>query len=70
LVVVTAGSGSDATQSASQNDLATLSTNSAHRVINGATHGALITSEEGAAAITQAILDVVSSVRSPGPLDG
>ena len=36
LVVLTAGIGSDATHSAAQNHLATLSTNSAHRVIDGA----------------------------------
>ena len=68
LVVLTAGSGSDAAHSAAQNDLATLSTNSVHRVIDGATHEALIADEEDAAATTQAILDVVSSVRSAGPL--
>ena len=68
LVVLTAGVGSDATHSAAQNDLATLSTNSVHRLIEGATHEALIANEEGAAATTQAILDVVSSVRSLGPL--
>ena len=49
---------------AAQNHLATLSTNSVHRVIDGATHEALIADEEDAAATTQAILDVVSSVRS------
>jgi pimeloyl-ACP methyl ester carboxylesterase len=68
LVVLTAGIGSDATHSAAQDDLATLSTNSVHRVIDGATHQALIANEEDAGATTQAILDVVSSVRSAGPL--
>ena len=68
LVVLTAGSGSDATHSAKQNHLATLSTNSAHRVIDGATHDSLISNEEHAAATTQAILDVVSSVRRGQPL--
>ena len=42
LVVLTAGIGSDATHLAAQNHLATLSTNSAHRVIDGATHEGLI----------------------------
>ena len=69
LVVLTAGIGSDATHSAAQNPLATLSTNSVHRVIDGASHQTLIANKEGAAATTQAILDVVSSVRSAGPLD-
>ncbi|MGB8385277.1 MAG: alpha/beta hydrolase [Dermatophilaceae bacterium] len=70
LVVLTAGIGSDATHSAAQNELATLSTNSAHRVIAGADHSALIEDEDGAANTTQAILDVVSSVRSATPLAG
>jgi pimeloyl-ACP methyl ester carboxylesterase len=68
LVVLTAGSGHDAAWSAAQNDMATLSTNSMHRVIDGATHISLIMDEKDAAATTQAILDVVSSVRSAGPL--
>ena len=65
LIVLTAGSGHDAAWSAAQNRMATLSTNSVHRVIAGATHEDLIGNEEDAAATTQAILDVVSSVRSP-----
>jgi pimeloyl-ACP methyl ester carboxylesterase len=64
LIVLTAGSGHDAAWSAAQNRMATLSTNSAHRVIAGATHEDLVGNEEDAAATTQAILDVVSSVRS------
>jgi len=68
LVVLTAGSGHDAAWSVVQNHLASLSTNSVHRVVDGATHGALILEEEPAAATTQAILDVASSVRSAGPL--
>jgi hypothetical protein len=68
LVVLTAGSGNDAAWQAKQKDLAALSTNSAHRVISGATHEALIAEQEYAAATTQAILDVVSSVRSSGSL--
>ena len=68
LVVLTAGSGNDAAWLAKQNHLASLSTNSVHRVIDGATHEALIAEQDGAAASTQAILEVVSSVRSAGPL--
>jgi pimeloyl-ACP methyl ester carboxylesterase len=68
LVVLTAGSGNDAAWSAKQNHLATLSTNSVHRVIDGATHEALIAEERDAAATTRAILDVVSSVRTLRPL--
>jgi pimeloyl-ACP methyl ester carboxylesterase len=68
LIVLTAGSGHDAAWSAAQNRMATLSTNSVHRIIDGATHEDLITDEEDAAATTQAILDVVSAVRSPESL--
>jgi pimeloyl-ACP methyl ester carboxylesterase len=67
LVVLTAGVGSDATHAAAQTHLATLSTNSVHRVVD-ATHEGLVADEEHAAVTTQAILDVVASVRSAGPL--
>ena len=38
LIVLTAGSGHDAAWAAAQNRMATLSTNSVHRIIDGATH--------------------------------
>jgi hypothetical protein len=50
--------------------MARLSTNSEHRVIAGASHEDLVGDEEDAAATTQAILDVVASVRSSGALAG
>jgi len=65
LIVLTAGSGHDAAWSAAQNRMAMLSTNSVHRIIAGATHEDLVANQEDAATTTQAILDVVSSVRSP-----
>ena len=68
LVVLTAESGSSAAWFAAQDDMATLSTNSVHRVIDGATHEDLVADEADATATTQAILDVVSSVRSPRAL--
>jgi hypothetical protein len=68
LVVLTAGVGSDATHLAAQDHLATLSTNSVHRVIEGAVHEDLVADEKYAAATTQAILDVVSTVRTARPL--
>jgi pimeloyl-ACP methyl ester carboxylesterase len=68
LVVLTAGNGHDAAWSTAQNHLATLSTNSVHRVIDGATHEALVAEKRYAAATSQAILDVVSSLRSAAPL--
>jgi pimeloyl-ACP methyl ester carboxylesterase len=70
LIVLTAGSGHDAAWAANQSRLARLSTNSVHRVVDGATHEDLISNEEDAAATTQAILDVVASVRSQGRLVG
>lgn len=64
LVVLTAGTGNDAAWPAAQNQLAALSTNSVHRVVDGATHEALVADQEHAATTTQAILQVVSAVRS------
>ena len=69
LVVLTAGSGSDADWLADQDDLVALSTNSAHHVVDGATHNDLVYIESDAAAVTQAILDVVSSIRDDESLD-
>jgi hypothetical protein len=53
---------------AAQDDLASLSNNSAHRVVDGAAHIDLIFEKDDAAVTSQAILDVVSSVRSGEPL--
>lgn len=66
LVVVTASSGHDDRELAAQDALAGLSTNSAHRVVEGATHQSVI--GEHAPATTRAILDVVASVRTGEPL--
>jgi pimeloyl-ACP methyl ester carboxylesterase len=68
LVVLTAGVGSDADKLAKHDALARLSTNSLHRVIQGADHPGMIVDEEGAAATTRAILDVVSSIQTSQPL--
>ena len=68
LAVLTAGTGSDASLVAAHDRLATLSTNSVHRVIDGAAHEALVADKDAAATTAQAILDVVSSVRTGGPL--
>ncbi|MGV8910036.1 MAG: hypothetical protein ACOH1Y_13730, partial [Propionicimonas sp.] len=68
LVVLTAGAETDATHDAAQAKLAALSTNSSHRTIEGAKHASLILEKKYAGATTQAILDVVASVRSAGPL--
>jgi hypothetical protein len=45
-----------------------LSTDSSHRVVEGASHAGLITDERYAKATTQAILDVISSLRNTQPL--
>jgi pimeloyl-ACP methyl ester carboxylesterase len=68
LVVLTATVGHDAAWSAAQNHLATLSTNSVHRLVDGATHEGLVGEERAAAVTTRAILDVVASVRSAKPM--
>jgi pimeloyl-ACP methyl ester carboxylesterase len=68
LLVLTAPIGQDAAWIPAQNHLATLSTNSVHRIIAGATHEGLVGEKKYAAATSQAILDVVSSVRSQRPL--
>jgi pimeloyl-ACP methyl ester carboxylesterase len=68
LFVLTAGSGNPPAWFTAQNHLATLSTNSVHRVIDGATHEGLVADEKYAAVTTQAILDVVAAVRGKGQL--
>ena len=70
LLVLTAGNGSGSPPgwSADQDALATLSTDSVHRVVEGIDHAGMVAEEKGAAATTQAILDVVSSIRTARPL--
>ena len=68
LVVLTAGSGNDAAWMKAQDQTATLSTNSVHRVAQGATHPDLILKQQDAAVTARAIIDVVSSVRGNQPL--
>ena len=63
LIVLTAASGHDAAWSTAQNRMASLSTNSVHRIVADATHEDLVANEQDAAATTRAILDVVASVR-------
>jgi pimeloyl-ACP methyl ester carboxylesterase len=68
LAVLTAGSGSAPDWFASQDNLAALSANSLHRVIDGATHASLVSDPEDAAGTARGILDVVSAVRTARPL--
>ena len=70
LVVLTAGRGNDQDWFTKQDHLATLSTNSQHRIITGATHASLVDNEQDATAVTQAIHEVVTSVRTNTPLTG
>ena len=68
LVVLTAGRGSAEGWMTAQDDMATLSTNSLHRVVADATHQSLLADPDDAAAVTRAIHDVVVSVRTSEPL--
>ena len=68
LVVLTAGAETNPTHDAAQTKLATLSTDSSHRVVEGASHAGLVTDEQYAKTTTRAVLDVVASVRSTAPL--
>jgi len=69
LVVLEAGVGHDADDSAAQDALATLSTDSVHRVVDGVDHLGMVLDRDGAAATSRAILDVVSSARTSLPLN-
>jgi pimeloyl-ACP methyl ester carboxylesterase len=68
LVVLTAAVGSDASWVERREQLATLSDDSEHRLIEGADHSALIHDEAHAAATSDAILDVLAAVRDEEPL--
>src|SRR5262245_61582002 len=70
LVVLTADRGSAPGWMAHQDQMATLSTNSLHHVVPGATHQSLLDNPDHAAVVSQAILDVVAAVRSGEPLAG
>ena len=63
LIVVTAAAEADAGWVAAQNNLPRLSTASVHRVLATATHNSLISGAD-AGASSQAILDVVASIRA------
>ncbi len=64
LVVLTAAVGHPASWFAAQDRLATLSTDAVHRVVDGATHEALVAEQVHAATTARAISDVVTAVRS------
>jgi pimeloyl-ACP methyl ester carboxylesterase len=68
LIVLTADTGNDAKWQPAQEHMATLSTNSLHRVAHDTTHQSLLDDEADSAAASKAIHDVVASVRSSQPL--
>ena len=68
LIVVTAAKGAQAGWLPLQDKMTGLSTNSAHRVLLDTDHPGLIHQREGATQASQAILDVVASVRTGMPL--
>ena len=50
-------------------DLTTLSTNSVHRYLPNATHAMVVEDEDTARQASQAILDVISSIRTNNPIN-
>jgi len=68
LVVLTAGVGNDESWMTAQDETTTLSTNSVHRVVDGATHQGMVDEKQYAAQTSQAVLDVVTSIRNDQPL--
>src|SRR6266516_6300062 len=68
LIVITAAKGAQAGWLPLQDKLAGLSTNSAHRVLPDTDHPGVIDDRIGAAQASQAIVDVVASVRNGTPL--
>jgi pimeloyl-ACP methyl ester carboxylesterase len=68
LIVVTAGEEQQDGWASAQDELATLSTNSVHRLVPGATHASLLDDRADAAISGRAILDVVRSIRAANPM--
>jgi pimeloyl-ACP methyl ester carboxylesterase len=70
LIVLTATVGNSTGWMAKQNEMTKLSTNSLHRVEPGAAHASFVDDPVHAAAVIQAIHDVVASDRTRQPLKG
>jgi pimeloyl-ACP methyl ester carboxylesterase len=68
LIVLTADTGNAAGWQQAQDQMAALSTNSSHRVAKATTHESLLYDEADSAAASQAIHDLVASVRTSRPL--
>jgi pimeloyl-ACP methyl ester carboxylesterase len=69
LAVVTANRGHDSDWAPMQDDLATLSSNSVHRYLPDATHQMVVEDGDAARQASQAIVDVVSAVRTNTPIN-
>jgi pimeloyl-ACP methyl ester carboxylesterase len=69
LVVISAASGAEDGWMPLQEELARLSTNSVHRVLEDATHAGMVEEEGAATASAQAVRDVVDAVRTGTPLE-
>lgn len=67
LAVITASDDTQPGWATHQDALAKLSTDSDHRTIAGSTHGSLIEDETDAAQSSQAIRDIVETIRKAGP---
>jgi pimeloyl-ACP methyl ester carboxylesterase len=67
LVVVTAATDAQRGWLAAHDRMVTLSTNAAHRVLDGATHDSVLTGDDAATSV-QAIVDVVAAIRDGAPL--
>jgi pimeloyl-ACP methyl ester carboxylesterase len=67
LFVLTAGE-QPAPWITAQKKMTTLSANSAHEVVDGATHGGLLVEPQHAAHVTRAVLSVLTSLRDNEPL--
>lgn len=70
LAVITAKRDSEPAWFTMQDDLATLSTNQTHRVLDDPDHQMVVADEAAAHESSRAILDVVNAVRTNTQLDG
>jgi pimeloyl-ACP methyl ester carboxylesterase len=69
LIVVTAERGQDSGWIEAQDDLLTLSSNSAHRFLPDATHDMVVGDEATARESSDAVLDVVTAIRTSTPIN-
>jgi pimeloyl-ACP methyl ester carboxylesterase len=69
LAVVTARSGAEADWFPMQDDLMTLSSDGVHRYLDNATHASVVENEDTARQSSDAILEVVTSVRTSTPIN-